>query len=147
VKDTLVRNAPAKPAKGSYKRERVARSLQRENKEDAAKRLAKKRDGHCRWPHATTVDRVVCRQSHLEAAHYKGKGMGGNKDGSRNVRKNLITFCLEVHNPLYPNSIHAGRKRVRALTPELMDGPCAFDEKRAGRWVEVGQEISVGVLA
>ncbi len=143
----LVRNAPQKPEKGSYKRERVQRTLNRGDKEDAAKRAAKKRDGHCRWPHEMRVEREVCRRSSLEAAHYRAKGMGGNKDGTRNVKKNLITFCPDVHNPLYPNSIHAGRKRVRALTPQLMDGPCAFDELRGGKWVEVGHEISVGVLA
>jgi hypothetical protein len=135
-----------KPAKGSQQRERVTRSLQRRDKEKSAGDAAKRRDGYrCVWPHQDRLERELCRRSSWkEAMHWKGKGMGGNPDGTRNVRRNLVTGCPEVHQG--PNSLHAGRKRIRALTPELMDGPRAFDEKRGGKWIEVGQEVSIGVL-
>lgn len=136
-----------KDGQAPLKVERARKSIDRGNTEDAAKKAAKERDGkRCRWPHRTPEERLACRRSTWkEAMHYRGKGMGGNKDGSRNVKKNLLTGCPPVHQG--PTSIHAGMKRLRHLTPDICDGPMAFDEKVGGQWVEVGREISVGVLA
>jgi hypothetical protein len=135
------------PKPGSVRVERAAKSLKRRAKEDAAGAAAKKRDWfRCVWPHQTAAEREACRRSSWkEAMHWKAKGMGGNPDGTRNVRRNLVTGCPDVHQG--PTSIHAGKKRIRALTPDLMDGARAFDEKVGGKWIEVGHETSCGVLA
>jgi hypothetical protein len=111
------------------------------------KSKARVRDGHkCCWPHQTEEDRLMCRAARLHVAHYKGKGMGGDH-GVRTKRRNLITFCEPTHiGPKW--SLHGGFRRVVPLDPtKVMDGPRAFEEKRGGRWVEVGREIHVGVLA
>jgi hypothetical protein len=136
-----------KPERGSFKRERVKRSLQRQDKEKSAGDAAKKRDGYrCCWPHQDRLEREMCRRSSWkEAMHWKAKGMGGNPDGSRNTRKNLITGCPDVHQG--PTSLHAGKKRIVPLTPALMDGPVAYEEKQGRTWVEVGREVHVRVLA
>lgn len=137
-----------KQGKVALRASRIKRAIEREREEDHAKAQAKRRDGYkCRWPHQTAEEREICRRLWKEAAHYKGKGMGGNKDGSRNVRKNLITFCALVHNPTFPGSIHAGAKKVEPLDPQaLCDGPCRYLEKVKGKWVEVGRESHPGVL-
>lgn len=134
-----------KPARGTAKRERIARSMQRESKEEADKRLAKKRDSwSCRWPHATALDRELCRRATKESSHFRSKGMGGDH-GIRTSVDQLITFCHDVHQGAV-QGIHKGNRRVVPLSPHRMSGPCAFEEKRGGRWIEVGREIHVGVL-
>lgn len=140
--------AIARGNKGDLKRDRLKTRAQRVNKEDAEKKAAKRRDlHHCCWPHETAEEKRLCRASHLEAAHYKAKGMGGDPQLKRSKRKFLITFCFETHRGA-TKSLHAGDRRVVPLEPDkCMDGPRAFEEKRGGRWVEVGREVHVGVLA
>lgn len=134
-----------KPERGTAKRARIKASMKRDAKEEADKRWAKKRDSHsCRWPHTDPVEREACRRSWKEAAHFKSKGMGGDH-GKRTSGDLLITFCHDVHQGAV-KGIHKGNRRVVPLSPDCMSGPCAFEEKRGGRWVEVGREIHVGVL-
>ena len=134
-----------KPAKGTEKARLRAKRRAVFDAECLAKGRVRERDPHCRWPHLTADVLEVCRRSHNEVAHFKGKGMGGNKDGSRNGERNLIAFCAPVHQG--PGSIHAGRKRVE---PQVVDlgtrGPCIYLEKRGKHgqqqegWIEVGRD-------
>jgi hypothetical protein len=132
--------AVPKPAKFASRVKTIKKALARVADEDKEKAAAKIRDGHrCRWPHGRT-EKAVCRRMRLDAAHYLAKSLGG-----ANRRENLISFCLEVHEG--SKSLHSGDRRVVPLTPDRMDDICAFKEKRGGKWVEVGREIRIGVLA
>lgn len=143
-------NPQPKPERGSAKRKRIKDSMTTASKEAVNKSKAKARDGYrCRWPHETALDREVCRREVKESSHYKAKGIGGDH-GHRSKVEDSITFCRPTHQG--PGSIHAGKKKVEPLDPKLkMSGPCVFFENRGTfkkpKWVEVGREIHVGVLA
>ncbi len=141
----LERNAPAKPAHGSARRERIRRALKREDKEEAVKRAVRRRDGHCRWPHLTRDERELCARTRREVAHVFAKGMGGDPQLLRTTRELMVWVDVDVHQG--PQSFHAQNRRVVFLTPKKTDGALAFEEKRGGRWVRIAEEISVGVLA
>lgn len=135
----------AKDPKHAAKVERAENSHARAVKEASAKRESKKLDGgRCRWPHVTPEEKRQCRAEAKHSAHYKAKGMGGDH-GTRSKPEDTITVCFSVHEG--PRSLHSGHRRVVPLTPKKMRGPVAFEEKQGGKWVRVGEEISVGVLA
>jgi hypothetical protein len=132
--------------RGADRAERRATRTKPDSKEKSEKEKAKRRDGHkCCWPHETLAEKQQCRASHLESSHYKSKGMGGDH-GLRSTMEWLVTFCQPVHQG--PRlSLHAGTRRVVPLEPaKKMNGPRAFEEKRGGKWIEVGREVSPGVL-
>lgn len=113
------------------------RTTERKNKAEA-----RRRDGGSRWPEKHAFGR-------LEVAHYKDKGMGGDKDGSRSAVENLITLPYSIHQG--HRSIHSGHCRVVPLTDRLMNGPCRFERRESigvgyGPWRVVGVEVEVGVL-
>ena len=128
-----------KPAKGTERKRLAAKRKRVRDVEVSAKNLVRFRDPHCRWPHRTVEERVACARAHNEVAHIDGKGMGGNKDGSRNVVENLITVCAPTHQG--PGSMHAGMKRIWPLNAVLGSrGPCSYQEKVDGAWIEIGRD-------
>lgn len=128
-----------KPVKGTERARLRAKRRAVSDGERNAKDEVRERDPHCRWPHPTRQSRLKCFVSHNEVAHLDGKGMGGNKDGSRNVVENLIVVCGPVHQG--PGSIHDGKKRIDPILPELgARGPCVYSEKRGDHWIEIGRD-------
>jgi hypothetical protein len=128
-----------KPGKGSHRVAKIKNTLNREAEEVAAKREAKARDhGRCRWPHERG-EKGLCRRMRVEVAHCLSKSLGG-----ANLPENLITLDAGIHQGSV--SLHSGDLRVKFLTPDKADGPCAFEAKKGGRWIEIGRESSVGVL-
>lgn len=131
-----------KPVKGTEKARLRAKRRGIADGEREAKAEVRRRDPHCRWPHVTKQERLECSLQPNEVAHRQSKGAGGNKDGSRNVVENLITFCRAVHQG--PGSLHGGRKRVEPLTTKGTRGPCVYFEKRGDLWLEVGRDDVTG---
>lgn len=143
----MLRTAQPKPIRGEQQLARKRAKAALESAEDAIKRAAKRRDNYrCRWPHETSEEAARCRMLRLESAHLNHKGMGGDKQLLRTRRDLLITFGLQCHD-LFDGRVGGGRdRRVRFLTERKADGPCAFDVKRGGKWIEIGRERSVGIL-
>lgn len=130
--------------------ERQAKRRARETSERKAKQAAKRRDhSKCRWPRC----RCYFDKAPLEAAHWRGKGMGGDH-GLRSHPENLITLCRDRHRGYV--SLHSGDLRITPLTAKRMDGPCEFHRlERAhgsfasaddGTWVLEGRETAIGRL-
>lgn len=139
----MIRNAEPKPAKGSARRARIARRLEVEAREDAEKQKVRRRDGKCRWPHQTTEEQELCRRTQKHVHHVFAKGMGGDH-GLRSKADLMLYADADVHEG--PLSFHQKNRRVVFLTPMKCLGPLAFEEKRGGQWVLVGEELSIGVL-
>lgn len=133
---------------------RIARKERRAPIKTARKKLkmdAKARDEHrCRWPkfdHDTPNN--VCLGP-LESAHRVSIKMGGDKDGSRTSRPDLISVCRWIHQDS-PEAFHKGGRTWEGLTDQHADGPILFSKRvqEAGewRWVEIARERSIGILA
>ena len=126
---SLVRNAPAKPAKGSLRAERDERRVKRESHLESEKRHVRKRDGHaCRWP------RCPYRRARLEVAHVKGQGIGGTPKGELNDRSNLILLCVNHHqydrSPANPQgSLERNDLAIIPITVAGCEGPVSFWQK------------------
>ena len=129
------------PSGLSWREEKHARKRDRQKQEEAAKLEAKHRDGYrCRWPH--------CEHKHLtqplEGAHLDGKGMGGNRDGSRNVAANIVTLCYEHHRGRV--SLHSGDLKIEPMTAAGADGPLSFWKRDPDdRWYQTHREVGIGV--
>lgn len=132
-----------KPMRGSAKLDRIVRKRKADNREDREKTKVRKRDGHCRWPHADPDHRELCRRTRTEVAHINHKGMGGDPQTIRSRAPLMIRVCCHQG----PGSLHSGDRRVQFLSPEKADGPLAFLERRGGKWAEVDRELWPGVLA
>lgn len=118
----------------------------------SAKVAAKKRDEwRCRWPRADhdTPNHVCIGQ--LESAHQVPIGMGGDKDGTRTCRAELITVCHWIHQAS-PEAIERHGRTWEGLTGREADGPVIFSRKvrqpsgGSWEWVEVARERSIGQL-
>ena len=133
-----------KPAKGSARRARIEQRLKLEAREAQEKRAARRRDGRCRWPHQTAEERELCRRTRCDVHHVHAKGMSGDRTGVRSTADVLIYVDADVHEG--PLSFHQKNRRVVYLTPRKCNGPIAFEEKRGGRWMQIAEEVSVGVL-
>lgn len=125
-----------KPARGDFRRERLARADAERSQRDANKRLSKKRDGFkCRWPH-------VCRKGDpLESAHLVNLSQGGSDETS-----NLITLCQSIHNG-QRGSLHSQERHIEPLTDMGADSVCAFYERHpeTGRVECVAIERVIGI--
>lgn len=130
----LVRNAPAKPARGSYRQERDEQRAAEVAKEELAIKDAKVRDGHhCCWP-----ERHKCRGL-LEGAHIVDKSRGG-----ANHTSNIISVCAWIHRR-GPESIHSKDLVVQPLTDAGADGAVAYYRRI---WSEVKRgESSLRLIA
>jgi len=131
-----------KPARGAFQLEREKTRADIEKAEEAAKKLAKKRDGFvCRWPEAHK-----CRGL-LEGAHiFEDKGMGGDH-GTVSDTWNLMALCAWLHRR-GPATIHGKLLKVEPETPDGADGPCSFWRRATiqDEWTCVGVETAIGVL-
>lgn len=132
---------------------RIARKERRAPIRTARKKLkmdAKARDEHrCRWPrfdHDTPNN--VCLGP-LESAHKVSIGMGGDKDGSRTSREELLTVCRWIHQDS-PDAFHKGGRTWEGLTDKHADGAVIFSrrvrEAEDWRWIEIARERSIGIL-
>lgn len=139
--------AQKKPVRGTLRIKQKTARKTLVSDEDKIKREAKRRDFHrCRWPHQTLEEAARCVMLRVESAHLTHKGMGGDKQLIRTKRELLITQGVQCHDLLDGRVIGGIPRRIRFLTDKQADGPCAFDVKRGKKWVEVGREVSVGVL-
>lgn len=119
----------AKPLKGAAllaRRDRRSDAVKHERHEmDAAKR----RDRNvCRWPKCEFAKKGLA----IHAAHLWHRGAGGNPDGTRTKRNQLIALCARHHQLLD----HADLSIV-PLTEHGTDGPCDFGMRINGemqRW-------------
>ena len=132
----LIRNAPAKPLRGTSLLRSRGRTAERKAHEQREMRAAKRRDGgKCRWPH--------CRHGNLpvDVCHETHRGSGGNPKGDRTTRDQLIAFCRMHHGLWDTHEIDA-----RPQTARGFDGPVDFYcRTESGRMEIVASERSVGV--
>lgn len=134
----LERNAPPKPHRGEFRREREDKRRSIANARKANKATAKARDSRqCRWP-GCSCRRV--QSTILESAHIVDLSLGGSDETS-----NLITVCQDVHRG--PWSIHTKDKEVRPLTSAGADGLCEFYERNpeTGVMEHIATEKYLGV--
>ena len=136
--DGLVRNAPAKPTPGEYRRERHDRRTAVKAHEREEMRAAKSRDhGKCRWPGCDAhIAKLRIDACHERATH---RGMGGNPDGLRTHRDKVITLC-QFHHRQYDGFLIA----ITPLTDAGFSGPVAF-YRTEGATVHVASEKVIGV--
>jgi hypothetical protein len=139
-----------KPVKGAKKAAIRSSRAEVEADEKALKAEAKRLDGNrCRWPHETEAERRACAALRLESAHIGEdgrtghKGAGGDPLGVRTDLELLMTFGAGCH-AIFDKGPEL--RRVEFLTPKRARGPCAFEVERGGEFVEIGREVSVGVL-
>lgn len=114
-----------KPAKGSAAKAQRARRARIKTAEAKAKRAAKARDGHvCR-----ACGAGQCGLFPLEAAHIRGKGMGGDHGTRSSKAADYLTLCRSCHQG--PRSVHSGHLRIEA-GPQGGDGPVRFVAQTPG---------------
>lgn len=121
--------------------ERKARKRERDKHEDDVKAQVKRRDlQKCRWP------RCEFKHYRIEAAHLDASGMGGDPNGERMTRANLITLCWLHHQG--PVSLEKHDLKVEPITDRGCDGPVEFyqRDKRGRGWFMVARERAIGIL-
>lgn len=129
----LQRGPIPKPAKGSYRAEKLAARATIEYVETRAKATAKRRDGRrCRRPGCATN----LRQWRLEAAHLDDKAMGGDHGLRSSLPSDFVSLCVLCHQG--ERSIHSGDLRMVPLTDSRGDGPVRFDRIEESGWVAIG---------
>lgn len=144
-----------KTERGLHTRERKATQATVKTREKKEKIEAKKRDVKgCRWPkddHETK--RHVC-EGQLESAHMVAVGMGGDKNGTRTDRRELLTVCTWIHTGS-PLGIEYHGRKWEPLDPKLgAYGPVAFYRREPsetkpgewGNWKLIAVEASPGLL-
>lgn len=138
--DGLIRNAPPKPAKGSYLLDRRQKKAAIKAHEDSEKAKVVKRDGLkvCRLvPNCTERER-------FETAHLDDKGMGGDH-GIRSRADRMIRSCFFHHQGVW--SLHAKRLRVDCLTERGTDGPIeVWGTDENDQWFQVKRESAPGIV-
>lgn len=136
----MIRNAPAKPAKGSALLERRGKRAAIKANETEQKALVVARDGSktCRlFPHCKEREK-------FETAHLDDKGMGGDH-GNRTTASRMIRSCFWHHQGAW--SLHSGDIRVDCLTPDGTNGPIeVYGRDDAGRWFLIKREIATGIV-
>lgn len=102
-----------KPARGSKVLAKERADAEESAEEIQAKKEAKARDGHCRFP-----DKHKCRGG-LEGAHIVDKSRGGP-----NIASNIVSVCAWIHRR-GPLSIHGKDYVYVPLTKQGANGPLA----------------------
>lgn len=122
-----------------YRLVRKAAKDKTAREDDATKAAARRRDSHrCRWPRCEY--RRVSQP--IDPAHvFQAKGMGGDPTLVRSERKHYLLLCRMHHDAQEKHDLE-----VKALTPDLADGACAFFETPRNVRILVGRETSPGVL-
>ncbi len=111
-----------KKPKGSFTKERRAKSRQRKRSESDIMQDALKRDGHrCRMPRWDEPCLSWHTGETVDPCHMTHRGMGGNPKGDRTTRQTVITLC-RTHHRLYD----AGQLEIEPLSDKLADGYCRF---------------------
>lgn len=83
------------------------------------------RDDWCRITKALRAFGFTLNRGYKrELAHLDGRGMGGNRDLSRDTTGNTI-FAIDVLHQ-GPRSMHSGHIKVAAMTNKGADGPVAI---------------------
>ena len=125
-----------KPKKGAAKMARIATTRARELQEEKNKRAAKKRDGHtCRRPFCPHCREYGKRLGPPQGAHWRAKGMGGDKQLQRSERRHFITLDPISHGEQERHELVL----VARDADLLMDGAVEFYR------VENGREVFEGV--
>lgn len=144
---TLVRNAPAKPARGSGLIARHKAKAETKAYEEAQKRDVRARDRRCRWPNCENCKQFKPR---LEVAHLDAKGQGGDH-GVRSAASMMILLDFLTHQGELGLERH--ERKIEPLTSRGTAGPCAFyvkfwSETKKGEWIWrcVGREVAIGIL-
>lgn len=136
-----------KPARGTARKERKARSRLAKGRERFEKGKVREREavsGHCRWPHDDFDDREVCWRSPKEVAHLSHKGSGGDPRTIRSRRHLMLQVCRPFHRKIDRTRL----AKVQFLDPAHgTDGPLVFFERLSVNdpWVEVGHEVAAGI--
>ncbi len=73
---------------------------------------AARAEGVCEW--------ARCSAPGTEMAHLRGKGMGGNPDGSRNVIANTVWLCRYHHDLLDGRTLASAKFETRMLLEEFV---------------------------
>jgi hypothetical protein len=146
--------------KGSFfKQSREVRQIDKQAKRAKVKTAEKKEKQAaktvvvgCRWPKFDHWSKRHVCVGQLEAAHGTAIGMGGDKDGSRTSRRDLLVVCSLIHLGEYGIERH-GRK-WEPLTYRGAEGPVAFYKREPaegkvgewGEWTLIAVESSPGIL-
>lgn len=96
---------------------------------DVRAQVMEREDGRCRVTallHHFGFCWMVYGVCDLHLAHLDGRGMGGNKDGSRDTTANTIAIKGQLHNG-WSRSMHTGHLKIRPLTDRGADGPCCVE--------------------
>ncbi len=136
----LIRNAPAKPRKGTALLAKRKARKDWKAAEDAVMRQAKRRDGgKCRFPRCEFAKSGMV----IHAAHLVHRGAGGNPSLSRTTPENVVALCARHHQLL-----DLGHVRIECLTDKGASGPCAwyFDGQHIATESIIGVSVARGVL-
>jgi hypothetical protein len=124
-----------KPKAGAAKMARISTARARELEEAQNKRAAKQRDAHtCQRPSCPHCREYGKRLGPVQGAHFRAKGMGGDKRNTRSQRRDFITLDPVSHAEFERHEL----KIVPAYAHLLMDGPRQFFRLEAGEWIFEG---------
>lgn len=133
--------------------ERKAKRAKVKTHERKEKQAARKVLPGCRWPKFDHESKRHVCVGQLEAAHGKAIGMGGDRDGSRTDRLDLLVVCSLIH--LGDNGIERHARKWKPLDKKRGSaGPVAFYRREPlegrrgewGPWKLIAVESSPGIL-
>ncbi len=126
-----------KPKPGSARASQRARARLAKTRERAAKDAAKKRDHYtCRRCGGAMMQGPLLR--HLESAHIRSAGMGGDPTGRRSWKaSDYVTLCHACHQGA--RSVHSGHVVMVAGT-KGGDGPVRFVDGTPGKLLAIRVE-------
>lgn len=143
IHDPQARTAAPKPVAGEHWQDRKQVTRDRKAHEREQMEQARRRDmaacHGCRWPGCE----FASRKPRLEVSHcFTHRGAGGNPDGTRTVRDQLLLVCFIHH-----RRIDTGDAEVQPLTDRGTDGLLSFHERNqeTGRMEHVASERAIGI--
>lgn len=127
-----------KPLKGEYLLQRKEARAARVAAEQKVMQDAKKRDGgKCRVPRCEYAKRELP----VDPCHFTHRGMGGNPDGDRTTREQVISLC-RIHHSMFDR----GDLDISPMTDAGADGPCAYSVRsESGRMEHIATETVIGI--
>lgn len=142
-----------KGPRGKHEAERREKRAAVKAHDKAEKREAAKVAPGCRWPRWDHPSpRHVC-QGQLEGAHRVAVGMGGDRNGTRTDRREVLIVCSLIHTWDGEGLERHGRE-WRPLTEQGTLGPVSFWRRLPlegkpgewGDWICIGVEVAPGVI-